>query len=70
MTAAAAVAETHISVLVSIGDRVYKLKKPVSFGFVDFSTRESRLQFRDIGPFASPLEFAFAVLHRRPDDQW
>ena len=39
---AAGVAETHISVLVSIGDRVYKLKKPVSLGFVDFSTREAR----------------------------
>jgi len=38
----AAVAETHISVLVSIGDRVYKLKKPVSLGFLDFSRRELR----------------------------
>lgn len=38
----AAVAETHISVLFFVGDRVYKLKKPVSFGFVDFSTREAR----------------------------
>jgi aminoglycoside phosphotransferase family enzyme/predicted kinase len=40
----AAIAETHISVLVSIGDRVYKLKKPVSLGFLDFSTRELRRQ--------------------------
>ena len=32
--AGAALAETHISVLVSIGDRVYKLKKPVSLGFL------------------------------------
>jgi aminoglycoside phosphotransferase family enzyme/predicted kinase len=39
---AAAITETHISVLVSIRDRVYKLKKPVSFGFVDFSDRELR----------------------------
>ena len=38
----AAIAETHISVLVSIGDRVYKLKKPVSLGFLDFSDREMR----------------------------
>jgi aminoglycoside phosphotransferase family enzyme/predicted kinase len=38
----AAVAETHISVLVSIGDRVYKLKKPVAMGFLDFSTLEAR----------------------------
>jgi uncharacterized protein len=40
--AAAAVTETHISVLTSIGDRVYKLKKPVSLGFLDFSERELR----------------------------
>jgi aminoglycoside phosphotransferase family enzyme/predicted kinase len=33
----ATVVETHVSVLVSIGDRVYKLKKPVSMGFLDFS---------------------------------
>ena len=38
----ATLAETHISVLISVGDRVYKLKKPVSFGFLDFSTREAR----------------------------
>lgn len=40
---AAAVAETHISVLVAVGDRVYKLKKPVALPFLDFSTREKRL---------------------------
>ena len=40
----AAITETHISVLISIGDRVYKLKKPVSFGFVDFSDRRLREQ--------------------------
>lgn len=34
--------ETHISVLVFLGDRAYKLKKPVRFGFLDFSTREAR----------------------------
>jgi len=39
---AAAIAETHVSVLISIGDRVYKLKKPVSLGFVDFSDRGLR----------------------------
>ena len=38
----ATIAETHISVLVSIGDRVYKLKKSVSFGFLDFSDRPRR----------------------------
>jgi aminoglycoside phosphotransferase family enzyme/predicted kinase len=39
---AAEICETHISVLVFIGDRAYKLKKPVRFGFLDFSTREVR----------------------------
>jgi aminoglycoside phosphotransferase family enzyme/predicted kinase len=34
--------ETHISVLVFLGDRAYKLKKPVRFAFLDFSTREAR----------------------------
>jgi uncharacterized protein len=38
------VAETHISVLFFVGDRVYKLKKPVATGFLDFSTREARLE--------------------------
>jgi hypothetical protein len=36
------VVETHISVLAFVGDRVYKLKKPVSLGFLDFSTRQAR----------------------------
>lgn len=40
--AQAALAETHISVLVSVGERVYKLKKPVTLPFLDFSTREAR----------------------------
>jgi uncharacterized protein len=36
------VRETHISVLLIVGDRVYKFRKPVHFGFVDFTRRESR----------------------------
>ena len=32
------VVETHISTLVMAGNRVYKFKKPVKFGFLDFST--------------------------------
>ncbi len=35
-------AETHSALLVFIGDRVFKIKKPVDFGFLDFSTPESR----------------------------
>jgi aminoglycoside phosphotransferase family enzyme/predicted kinase len=38
----AAAYETHIGVVFLIGDRAYKLKKPVSLGFLDFTTRESR----------------------------
>ncbi|HYZ91580.1 MAG TPA: AAA family ATPase [Actinomycetota bacterium] len=36
------IVETHISVLFFVGDRVYKLKKPVRFDFIDLSTREAR----------------------------
>jgi uncharacterized protein len=39
----AAVVETHISVLFFLGDRVYKIRKPVTTHFLDFSTRELRL---------------------------
>lgn len=38
----AEVRETHISVLFFLGDRVYKLRKPVRLDFLDFSTREAR----------------------------
>jgi len=34
--------ETHISVLFFLGERVYKLRKPVRFDFLDFSSREER----------------------------
>src|SRR5688500_10805497 len=37
-----AVRETHMSWVVLTADRAYKLKKPVRFGFVDFSTPELR----------------------------
>jgi aminoglycoside phosphotransferase family enzyme/predicted kinase len=36
------VAETHVSVVVFLGDRAYKVKKAVDLGFVDFTTREAR----------------------------
>jgi aminoglycoside phosphotransferase family enzyme/predicted kinase len=39
----AAVVETHISVLFFFGGRVYKVRKPVTTPFLDFSTRELRL---------------------------
>lgn len=38
----ARVVTTHISHLFLVGDRAYKLKRPVKFAFLDFSTRELR----------------------------
>ncbi|HEX5403323.1 MAG TPA: gluconate kinase, partial [Pseudonocardiaceae bacterium] len=38
-----AVRETHTGAVFLIGDRAYKLKKPVNMGFLDFTTRERRL---------------------------
>ena len=35
--------ETHISVIAMIGDRAYKLLKPVAMGFLDHRRREDRL---------------------------
>ncbi len=37
--------QTHISYVFLTGDFVYKLKKPVNFGFLDFSTLEKRQHF-------------------------
>jgi len=42
MTLPTSVVETHISSLFFVGDRVYKRKKPVRNGFLDFTTVESR----------------------------
>ncbi len=36
------VAETHISYLFFTGEKVYKVKKPVDYGFLDFSTPQKR----------------------------
>lgn len=35
--------ETHVGVVMLVGDRAFKLKKPVDLGFVDFRAREDRL---------------------------
>ncbi len=37
--------ETHISHLLLVANRAYKIKKPVNFGFLDFSTLEKRRHF-------------------------
>jgi aminoglycoside phosphotransferase family enzyme/predicted kinase len=41
------VCQTHISVVFLAGDTVYKVKKPVRFGFLDFSTLALRRQYCD-----------------------
>jgi aminoglycoside phosphotransferase family enzyme/predicted kinase len=38
----AGIEETHSAWVIFLGDCAYKLKKPVSLGFLDFSTREAR----------------------------
>ncbi|MBF1989892.1 AAA family ATPase [Fischerella thermalis] len=37
--------QTHVSYVLLSGDFVYKLKKPVNFGFLDYSTLEKRKHF-------------------------
>ncbi|NDJ15970.1 AAA family ATPase [Myxacorys almedinensis] len=37
--------QTHISYVLLTGDFVYKLKKPMNYGFLDFSTLEKRKHF-------------------------
>ncbi|MGH9152924.1 MAG: AAA family ATPase, partial [Acidimicrobiales bacterium] len=39
----ATAAETHAGVVFLLGDRAYKLKKPLDLGFLDFRRREARL---------------------------
>jgi aminoglycoside phosphotransferase family enzyme/predicted kinase len=41
-TGGAGVAETHAGIVFFVGDRAYKMKKPVNLGFLDFSTPERR----------------------------
>ena len=39
--------ETHISWVILSGDYAYKIKRPVDFGFLDFSTLDKRRHFCD-----------------------
>lgn len=39
--------QTHVSYVLLTGDFAYKVKKPVNFGFLDFSTLEKRHHFCD-----------------------
>ncbi len=45
--AAVEVRQTHISVVFLVGSLVYKIKRPVATGFVDYSTPERRRHFCD-----------------------
>ncbi len=40
--------ETHISWVLLTGDFAYKIKKPVNFGFLDYSSLEKRKQFLEL----------------------
>jgi len=44
-TAEVNVVQTHISVVFVADSFVYKVKKPVNFGFLDFSTLEKRKHY-------------------------
>jgi hypothetical protein len=37
--------QTHVSAIFFVGEHVYKVKKPVNFGFLDFTTLEKRKYF-------------------------
>ena len=39
--------QTHISYVFLTGELVYKVKKPVDFGFLDFTTLEKRRHFSE-----------------------
>lgn len=65
--------ETHISSVLLTGDRVYKLKKPVDFGFLDFSTLEKRREFcreevRINGRFAPALAYETITIGGTAED--
>lgn len=44
-SAAPELIQTHISYIFLVGDLVYKVKKPVDFGFLDFTTLEKRRHY-------------------------
>ncbi len=78
----AEVVETHISRVLLDGDLVWKLKKPVNLGFVDYSTRRIRRAMCEAevalnrrwapGVYLGVVEVDGepAVLMRRLDDRW
>jgi aminoglycoside phosphotransferase family enzyme/predicted kinase len=66
------VISTHISWVLLTRRHAYKIKKPVNFGFVDFSTLEKRRFFcheelRLNRRFAAPLYLDVIAIHGSPD---
>ena len=64
--------DTHISAVFLVGDRVYKLKRAVDLGFVDFSTLDKRARACarevEVNALASPDLYRGAVpITRGPD---
>ena len=64
--------QTHISVLFFVADRVYKVKKAVDLGFLDFTTLESRRHFceeevRLNAALAPGVYLGVVPIHRRDD---
>ncbi|NRO96958.1 AAA family ATPase [Paraburkholderia sp. NMBU_R16] len=62
--------ETHLSVVYLAGRYAYKIKKPVRFDFVDFSTHEARSrscldEFKLNRQFAQPLYLGVVPIARR-----
>lgn len=63
--------ETHISWVILTGEFAYKIKKPVNFGFVDYSTLNRRKQFCELEVelnrrFAKGLYVGVANIFRQP----
>ena len=66
--------QTHISHIFLTQDRAYKVKKPVNFGFLDFSTLEKRIHFSfqevTLNSRLSPGIYLGVRGLGRIDDQW
>jgi len=65
------VVETHISWIILTGEYAYKIKKPVNFGFLDFSTLELRHHYcreevRLNGRYASDLYLDVTAIYGAP----
>ncbi len=64
---------THISTVILNGDVVYKLKKPVDFGFLDYSTLQKRHhccleELRSNRRFAAPLYLGIVTITGTPEE--